>query len=107
MEELGSDWYKEENNNTLIFESICHGSTSHKLYYYHKGAKKYEAQCNINGKLKGLGLYNTPEEAFNVYKIAKENEIKRVANDCILKGFITKDNRLYKAMINYQVEIAD
>ena len=24
MEELGSDWYKEENNNTLIFESICH-----------------------------------------------------------------------------------
>lgn len=28
MEELGSDWYKEENNNTLIFESICHGSTS-------------------------------------------------------------------------------
>ena len=40
-------------------------------------------------------------------RIAKENEIKRVANDCILKGFITKDNRLYKAMINYQVEIAD
>lgn len=34
MEELGSDWYKEENNNALIFESICHGSTSHKLYYY-------------------------------------------------------------------------
>ena len=47
------------------------------------------------------------EEAFNVYKIAKENEIKRVANDCILKGFMTKDNRLYKAMINYQVEIDD
>ena len=74
---------------------------------YHKGAKKYEARCNINGKKIGLGYYNTVEEAFNVYKIAKENEIKRVANDCILKGFITKDNRLYKAMINYQVEIAD
>ena len=41
------------------------------------------------------------------YGSTKENEIKRVANDCILKGFITKDNRLYKAMINYQVEIAD
>lgn len=84
MEELGSDWYKEENNNTLIFESICHGSTSHKLYYY-----------------------NTPQEAFNAYKIAKENEIKKIANDCVSKGFITKDSRLYKAMINYQVKIDD
>ena len=74
---------------------------------YNKQAKKYQAFCSINGKQTRLGYYNTVEEAFNVYKIAKENEIKRVANDCILKGFITKDNRLYKAMINYQVEIAD
>ena len=72
---------------------------------YHKGAKKYQAFCNINGKLKGLGLYNTPLEAFNVYKIAKEQEIKRVANECILKGFISKDSRLYKAMISYQIQI--
>ena len=75
--------------------------------HYHKGAKKYQALCSINGKLKGLGLYNTVEEAFNSYKIAKENEIKRIANDCIQKGYITKDNRLYKAMINYQVKITD
>ena len=74
---------------------------------YNKKSKKYQAKCSINGKLKGLGYYNTIEQAFNVYKIAKENEIKRVANDCILKGFITKDNRLYNAMINYQVEITD
>ena len=74
---------------------------------YNKQRKKYQTHCRINGKKIGLGYYNTVEEAFNVYKIAKENEIKRVANDCILKGFITKDNRLYKAMINYQVEIAD
>ena len=39
--------------------------------------------------------------------ITKEQEIKRVADDCVLKGYITKDSRLYKAMINYQVEIAD
>ena len=74
---------------------------------YRKDRKKYQALCSINGKRIMLGYYNTIEEAFNVYKIAKENEIKRVANDCILKGFITKDNRLYNAMINYQVEIAD
>ena len=74
---------------------------------YHKQCKKYEAQCNINGKRKGLGLYNTMEEAFNAYKQAKEQEIKRVADECVSKGYITKDSRLYKAMINYQVEIAD
>ena len=69
--------------------------------------KKYQAKCSINGKHTGLGYYNTVEEAFNVYKIAKENEIKRVANDSILKGFITKDNRLHNAMISYQIEIDD
>lgn len=69
--------------------------------------KKYQAFCNINRKLKGLGLYNTPEEAFNAYKIAKENEIKRVAEDCVLKGYITKDGRLYNAMMGYQIKIDD
>ena len=74
---------------------------------YNKRAKKYQTYCSINGKNKGLGYYGTIEEAFNVYKIAKEQEIKRVANECILKGFISKDSRLYKAMINYQVKITD
>ena len=54
-----------------------------------------------------LGYYNTIEEAFNAYKIAKENEIKKIANDCVLKGYITKDSRLYNAMISYQIEIDD
>ena len=74
---------------------------------YRKQSKKYKAQCNINGVRKHLGLYNTPEEAFNAYKIAKENEIKKIANDCVLKGYITKDSRLYNAMISYQIEIDD
>ena len=74
---------------------------------YHKDRKKYQAQCRINGKIIGLGLYNSLEEAFNAYKVAKEQEIKRIAEDCISKGFITKDSRLYKAMINYQVKITD
>ena len=74
---------------------------------YNKKSKKYQALCHVNGKLKGLGYYSTPLEAFNVYKIAKEQEIKRVANECILKGFISKDSRLYKAMISYQIQIDD
>ena len=74
---------------------------------YHKRDKKYEAYCNINGKKISLGYYNTIEQAFNAYKQAKENEIKRIANDCVSKGFITKDSRLYNAMISYQIEIDD
>ena len=74
---------------------------------YHKRAKKYQARCNINGKKISLEYYNTIEEAFNAYKQAKEQEIKRVADDCVSKGYITKDSRLYNAMINYQVEIDD
>ena len=74
---------------------------------YGKQNKKYQARCNVNGKLISLGYYNTIEEAFNAYKQAKEQEIKRVADECVSKGYITKDSRLYNAMINYQVEIND
>ena len=74
---------------------------------YRKDRKKYQAQCRINGKIKGLGYFITPLEAFNAYKIAKENEIKRVAEDCVLKGYITKDGRLYNAMMGYQIKIDD
>ncbi len=74
---------------------------------YHKQSKKYLAQCNINGNYKNLGRYSTIEEAFYAYKQAKEQEIKRIANDCTSKGYITKDSRLYNAMISYQIEIDD
>ena len=74
---------------------------------YHKQNKKFQTHCRINGKRKGLGYYNIIEQAFNVYKQAKEQEIKRVANECVSKGYITKDSRLYKAMIEYKAEIDD
>lgn len=65
---------------------------------------------NKNGKyqvttktLGYLGTYNTIEEAFDVYKKAKEKHIKKIADEY-------KDKiplKLYKAMYNYQVEITD
>ena len=74
---------------------------------YNKQCKKYKAQCNINGKFKGLGYYNTIEQAFSAYKIAKENKIKKIANECVSKGYITQERRLYNSMISYQVKIDD
>ena len=50
-----------------------------------------------------LGLYDTPEEAFQAYKHAKEQYIKEVANE--YKDKI--DPRAYEALMNYEVEIDD
>ena len=47
---------------------------------YHKHTGKFDARMSCgNGKQKHLGSFLTPEEAFAVYKIAKEAQIKVVA----------------------------
>ena len=71
--------------------------------YYKKENKKYIAQCNVNKKQKHLGCYDTPEEAFQVYKNFKEKHIEEVAEE--YKNKIP--TKLYNAMITYEVEIDD
>ena len=75
--------------------------------HYHKRDKKYVAQLSVckNGKstLKSLGYYNTPNEAFEAYKQAKESYIKDVADE--YKDRIPVE--LYKAMYEYEVNIND
>jgi hypothetical protein len=72
--------------------------------YFEKQTNKYRANCKIgNGKAKNLGRYNTPEEAFQVYKIFKEKYIKQVAEE--YKSKIPEI--LYNALLNYVVEIID
>lgn len=58
---------------------------------------------DINGNKVWLGTYNTPEEAFNAYKVCKENLIKQYAD--IYKPNIPE--KLYQALYNYKVEITD
>ena len=38
---LGSDGYRKGNGGELIFQTVCHGSDSWKLYYYHEPHKEY------------------------------------------------------------------
>lgn len=67
---------------------------------------KFLAQLSTKhnkNKSRKIGYYNTPEEAFQAYKEAKERYIKEVANEW--KEQI--DPRVYEAMYNYQVEIDD
>jgi len=64
---------------------------------------RYVSKIKTNGKSRNLGTYDTPEEAFQAYKIAKEIEIKRMADEWRpIIGEI-----VYKAMYNWVVEIND
>ena len=97
------------NINTLFIKNDkCRGVYMIGVSY-HKQTGKFKARCNIydlkerKRKITHLGYYNTPEEAFNVYKEFKENYIKQVAD--YYKDKIPSE--LYDAMHNYKVEITD
>lgn len=60
---------------------------------FHKSVGKFSAQCNINGKLKHIGYYNTEEEAFQAYKSVKETQIKIVAVEEYVQGNCTLEVR--------------
>lgn len=72
--------------------------------YFHKPTCKFKAQCNFgNGKPQHLGCFDSPEEAFQVYKAAKEGFIKQIAEK--YKHMIPQV--LYVALMNYRVDITD
>ena len=68
----------------------------------HKTKNKFLAQSYSKNK-RYLGSFNSVEEAFQAYKIAKKLYIKEVADKW--KGQIS--DKVYQAMYNYKVEIDD
>ncbi len=68
-----------------------------------KYGSKFQAKLSINGETVYLGTFDTPEEAFQAYKIAKEKQIKEVAD----KWKRQISEQTYRALINYKVEITD
>jgi hypothetical protein len=72
-------------------------------YYPDCKINPYMAVCNIEGRQKYLGCYKTEQEAYLVYKPAKEAEAKRLAN--FYKDVIDPD--IYEAMMNYVVDEND
>lgn len=72
--------------------------------HYSKGKGKFVSQISKNcGKRIHLGLFDTPEEAYLAYKKEKESYIKEVAEKW--RGEI--DDRVYEALISYEVEECD
>ena len=69
-----------------------------------KTHKAFVAMVSKNkGKQEHLGYFNTELEAFNAYKVAKEDFVKEQANRW--NGKI--DIRAYNALMNYEVNIDD
>lgn len=63
----------------------------------------FMAMMNSGIAKKYLGIFSTPEQAFQAYKHAKENHIKLLAE----KYRDQIDPRAYEALMNYKVEITD
>ena len=92
----------KEVNTLLIKRDNCRGEYPVGVNF-HKVSGKFRAKLNINGKTKHLGLLTTPEEAFQVYKLAKEAHIKVVAQ----KWQHLLDERVFQALMAYEANIDD
>lgn len=73
---------------------------------YDRTRKKYKATIGKYDRHVYLGRYDTPEEAFQAYKKAKEQHIKDVADEYKSK-YPDFPQKLYDAMYAYEVEITD
>ena len=91
-----------EVNNLFIKRYINRGAYPIGVSY-HKSSRQFASAISTDGLQRSLGLFNNQEEAFLVYKEAKELHIKKVAD----KWKDQIDPRVYEALMNYQVEITD
>ena len=91
-----------EINMLLIKRDNCRGEWPVGVDF-HKASGKFRAQLRINGKTKFLGYFTSPEEAFQVYRTAKEAQIKVVAH----KWKHLLDERVFQALLAYEVAIDD
>lgn len=81
-------------NSILLARGNDRGKYPQGVCFY-KPYGKYLAQLNAGGKKIHLGYFDTPKEAYQTYKIAKENYVKEVANEW--RGRI--DERVYEALM--------
>mgnify|MGYP003500056290 FL=1 len=71
--------------------------------FWSRWVNKYVALCGYKGKQKYLGYFNTEQQAFQAYKTFKEGLIRQTAEGCR----DNLDNRVYEALVNYEVSPAD
>lgn len=93
----------QEINSLVLANKRRRGNTPIGVHYL-KRIRKYTTQCYFKGSgLRYLGSYNTPEEAFQVYKEAKKVSIKLVA-DCWKSNI---EDKVYQSLINWEISFDD
>ena len=66
---------------------------------------RYHVSINKYGKHYRLGSFDTPNEAFALYKSEKEKYIREVAESYFAQGKIDKD--IYESLLHYNVNYND
>lgn len=99
-----------KGNRVYSFNTCCFVPREINLLFSKRKKKKYLIGVYKNGKKfssalnnKYLGTFDTPEEAFQAYKVVKEQYIKEVADKW--RDKITE--RVYQALYNWKIEITD
>lgn len=85
-------------NNLLINSGATRGVYPQGVYW-DKQRGKYKALIHINGKQKCLGRFECPNEAHQVYKIAKEAYVKEKA----IEWQDRIANNVFQALMNWKL----
>lgn len=91
------------NEINIIFQSSKSYRGNEPIGVRKLPSGNYQSYISFDKNIIGLGTYKTVEEAFNVYKIEKQNRIKEKANKWKDKLL---DN-VYQKLINYEIKIND
>lgn len=59
--DLGSDGYRTDSAGNLIFQTVCHGGGSYKLYYYHEATGEYLGRT--------FHCYTSCSESFSIFEL--------------------------------------
>ena len=91
----------QEVNNLLVLKKTVRGKYPLGVCY-NKRKSCFVAYIDASGR-KHLGYHNNPDEAFQAYKVAKEDYIKEVAEKW--KGKIS--DKVYDALMDWEINIDD
>jgi hypothetical protein len=108
---VGNTHYSEANCvflpraiNALFIAAGASRGTCPVGVSFHKPNGKYRAQLSLgSGRVTTLGYFDTPEAAFQCYKVSKEALIKQRAEE--YRDVL--DARAYNALVQYEISIDD
>lgn len=91
----------QEINNILTYKKSTNKGLSASVALQKSG--RYSVSFRKDRITQNLGRFDTPEKAFQVYKTAKEDRLKCLAEKW--KDFITE--KCYNALLNWEIKIDD